>query len=117
MATLFNIFLSVHGILHSRIWVPHLSKEGVLDPRHSWLLTYAKLPGSMITGISIILAAISGVLLILGALGSFGGISWSSSFVIGGSLTSLILLLTYFHPWFSFAVIINVWIIYFVGLQ
>jgi hypothetical protein len=109
---LFSILLIAHGLIHTAIWLSPTSKEGTFDPKHSWILDSMGLQTDVIHGIAVVLAIVAALALVSGAIGLLAHQGWAHIPVLAGSVVSLLLIVVYFNPWMSLAILLDLGIVY-----
>ena len=104
MSVLAGLFLIAHGLLHLAVWVAPAPPDATFDARRSWLIGDAPALTRGLAVAACVLFAVAGVLVLVGA-------GAAATVAVIGAAVSLGLVGLTFHPWFSFAVAINVAII------
>jgi hypothetical protein len=111
------LFLFAHGLVHAGLAVaPHPadpeSKPGAFftSVERSWLLPQLGLGGTAVHWIGIILASLSTLGFVLAGLGIFGVVGLTAIWrivAIISAIISLLLLISFWHPWLPVGVLIN----------
>jgi len=68
----------------------------------------------LVRSFAIVLAIVVALGFVLGGAGWLAGQGWGRPIALWSAVLSLVLVVLYFHPWFSFAVLIDLAIIYWV---
>ena len=111
------IFVIAHGLVHAGLAAAPNPADPAAKPGgffttadRSWLLSQLGLNASTIQWVGIILVAMSTLGFGLVGLGIFG-VAWLSTIwrtvAIISSMISLLLLITFWHPWLPFGVLID----------
>jgi uncharacterized membrane protein YphA (DoxX/SURF4 family) len=105
-----GIFLIMHGLVHPAIWGPPSAPDAPWDTSRSWLLRGAGKDTRRT--VAIVLATITAIGYVLAGVALLAGGGWWPPAAIVASVLSLVLLLSYFHPWLSFGVLLDTAIIW-----
>lgn len=114
---LFGILLLAHGLIHAAIWLPPKTEKSPFDPKHSWLLSGLHLPAGFIRIFAIIISSVAALTLMSGGIGLLTHQSWWLISMLIGAINSLFLILVYFNPWLSFAVLLDIGVIYLLAIR
>jgi uncharacterized membrane protein YphA (DoxX/SURF4 family) len=114
---LFGIFLILHGLIHSAIWLPSSTPKGPFNAGHSWLLNSIGLQPDIIRTITVVVTIIAALALIIGGIGLLTHQTWFNIPILIGSIVSLLLIIGYFNPWMSLAILLDLGIIYLIGIR
>jgi hypothetical protein len=114
---LFGIFLLAHGLVHSAIWLSTPKANGPFNAGHSWLFSLLGLQGSPERTFAIIVSLIATLTLIIGGIGLLSHQSWYQLPLIIGASVSLLLIIVYFNPWMSLAIVLDIGIIYLLAMR
>ncbi|MDD8027578.1 MAG: hypothetical protein PHI34_13830 [Acidobacteriota bacterium] len=113
----FSLFIVAHGLVHAAIWLSPKLEKAPFDPRHSWLLSRLGLQPDFIRVFAALLAAAAALTLVLGGIGLLTHQGWWLTPLYIGALTSLFLILVYFHPWLSFGLALDWGVLYLVVIR
>lgn len=101
--TVLGWFVVAHGLLTIVIWAPNpqgADANAPMDTSHSWLLGDART-------ISLILAAVAGVVMAAAGVGFLTHQAWWAVTGITGGALSLVLFGLFFTPWWAAAIVIS----------
>lgn len=107
-----GLFFITHGLVHLAVWLAPYKEEGPFNPSHSWLMSLLGPEGTTPRAIAVTLAVITAVGFVLAGFGWLGAREWAESVAVWSALASLLLVVLYFNLWLSFAVLIDLAIIY-----
>lgn len=107
-----GLFFIAHGFAHLAVWLAPYKGEERFNPSHSWLMSLLGSEGTAPRTIAIALAIIAAVGFVVAGFGWLGAQGWATSIAVWSALASLLLVALYFKLWFSFAVLINLAILY-----
>jgi len=110
--SLVGLFFIAHGLVHLAVWFTPSKGEGPFDPSHSWLMSLLGVENTTPRTIAIALAVIAAVGFAAAGFGWLGAQEWAKPIAVWSALASLVLIVLYFNLWLSFAVLINLAIIY-----
>jgi hypothetical protein len=114
---LFGIFLIVHGLVHSAIWLSAPKTNGPFNAGHSWFFNLLGLQGGPERTFAIIFSLIATLTLIIGGISLLSHQSWFQLPLIIGASVSLLLIVAYFNPWMSLAILLDIGVIYLVAFR
>ncbi len=101
--TVLGWFVVAHGLLTILIWAPNpwgSTADAPMDTSHSWVLGEART-------ISLVLAAVAGVVMAAAGIGFLTHQAWwATTGIVGGAL-SLVLFGLFFTPWWAAAIVIS----------
>lgn len=109
---LVGLFFIAHGLVHLAVWLAPDKGEEPFNPSHSWLMSMLGAENTTPRTIAIALAVIAAVGFVAAGFGWLGAQEWAKSIAVWSALVSLVLVVLYFKLWFSFAVLIDLAIIY-----
>jgi hypothetical protein len=115
--TLFGIFLILHGLVHAAIWLPAPKEKQIFNANHSWFFDAVKMQSGTIRGIAIAACLVAFLTLVIGGIGILSHQNWALTPVLIGAIVSLILIVAYFNPWMSLAVLLDIGIIYLTAIR
>jgi hypothetical protein len=98
--TALGAFLIAHGVLTAIIWSAPPGGEAPMTPGRSWLLGDARL-------VSVVLAVVSGLLIVASGVGVLGHRDWWSAAGLAGGVLSLVLFLLFFSLWWLIGIAIS----------
>ncbi|MEU1571293.1 hypothetical protein ABZ519_09045 [Streptomyces collinus] len=109
---LVSAFLFLHGLIHLPVWLARTDGNLPFDPRHSWALAAAGLPGARTAGAAAIgLASTTAVLYVIaGAATAAQSSGWSVA-ALTAACVGLLLKALWFHPWLSLGVVLDIGVI------
>ena len=109
---LVGLFFIAHGLIHAAVWLPPFKEGAPFNPSRSWLLGILGVGEGPMRSAAVALALVAMIGFILGSLGWIAAREWGRFFPVWSAMISLLLVVVYFHPWLSFAALINVAILY-----
>jgi hypothetical protein len=108
-----GLFLLAHGLIHMAIWLPQAfslqaatGPDAPFDPGHSWVISGFSEGGAR--WLSVALALVATAVYVGAGASLFASQPWWRPLTIAASVASLTLLVLYFTPWLSAAVLIDV---------
>jgi hypothetical protein len=109
---LVSVFLFVHGFVHLLVWLARAKVDEPFDPRHSWALAAAGVPGPRIPGtLAVSLASVTTMLYVIaGAAAATQAEGWATAALLAAA-TGLFLKALWFNPWLSFGVVLDIGVI------
>lgn len=109
---LVGLFFIAHSLIHLAVWLAPPKGEGPFDPSHSWLLSLFGSENTSSRTIATVLAVIAAAGFAVAGVGWLGAQAWARSIALWSALASLLLVVLYFNLWLSFALLINLAVIY-----
>ena len=111
--SLVGLFFIAHGLAHLAVWLlPPKGEGGPFNPSHSWIMSLLGAESTTPRTIAIALAVLAAVGFTVAGLGWFGAQDWAGSIAVWSAGASLALVVLYFNLWLSFAVLIDLAIVY-----
>ncbi|MEV8550190.1 hypothetical protein AB0L04_10235 [Streptomyces glaucescens] len=98
-AVLVAAFLFLHGLVHLPVWLMRVDDNRRFDPRRSWALTAAGVPGARVVGATAIaLASVTAMLYVVaGAAAAVRSDGWAAAAFLAACV-GLALKAVWFHP-------------------
>jgi hypothetical protein len=104
--------LFLHGFVHLPVWLAPTVGGGPFDPRHSWALAAAGVPGRRVTGAAAIgLASVTSMLYVIAGASAAVQSSGAPSAALFAACTGLLLKTLWFNPWLSLGVLLDVGVV------
>lgn len=109
---LVSVFLFLHGFIHLPVWLARTEGSRPFDPRHSWALAAAGVPGARVAGAAAVgLASVAALLyLFAGAAVAVGSSVWPAA-AVTAACVGLLLKGLWFNPWLSLGLLLDVGVI------
>ncbi|HEY6738154.1 MAG TPA: hypothetical protein VI076_04840 [Actinopolymorphaceae bacterium] len=107
MRVLLGLFLIVHGWIHYGVWLSR-QESMAFDPGRSWLLSRRGVSDGVQRNLAIAVAMLVGVVFAIAGIALLAGWGFWRPTTIIGAVVSLALVVTYFSPWLSLALVIDV---------
>ena len=116
----FGGFLIAHGLIHAAIWLPQAfgvraaaDPHAPFDPGVSWILS--GLGDGGVRWLSVMLALVAAFGFVAGGAGLFAQQGWWRTMTVSAAVVSLALLVVYFDPWLSAAVLLDLALLASIG--
>ncbi|MFF9060373.1 hypothetical protein ACF09K_17045 [Streptomyces sp. NPDC014882] len=112
ITALVPVVLFVHGFVHLPVWLARTGGDGPSDPRHSWALAAAGVPGPRVAGAAAIgLASVTSVLYVIaGASAAVRSDAWAAAALLAACV-GLLLKTLWFNPRLSLGLLLDVGVI------
>ena len=103
LRNLIGFFVLAHGLVTVAVWLPNpatVEPAPPMDTSHSWLIGEAR-------GLSLLLAAVAGTLIVIAGIAFLAGAAWWPSAAFAAGAVSLTLFFLFFTPWWLAAIAIS----------
>lgn len=106
-------FLIAHGLMHLAVWTApaRSSSTEPFAPTQSWALTVAHTPETTARLAAVSLAVTTSLLYVIAATSvAVGSDRWATA-AVAAAATGLVLKAIYFHPWLTYAALLDAGVI------
>ncbi|MEV6619123.1 hypothetical protein AB0N31_35775 [Streptomyces sp. NPDC051051] len=112
ITALVSVVLFVHGFVHLPVWLAPTGGDGPFDPRHSWALAAAGVPGPRVAGAaSIGLASVTSMLYVIAGAAVAVQSGGRPAAALLAACVGLLLKTLWFNPWLSLGVLLDVGVV------
>ncbi|MFF7534809.1 hypothetical protein ACFZB2_37845 [Streptomyces bobili] len=109
---LVSAVLFLHGFVHLPVWLAPTGGGEPFDPRRSWALAAAGVPGRRVTGAAAIgFAAVTSMLYVIAGASAAVQSSGAPAAALFAACTGLLLKTLWFSPWLSLGVLFDVGVV------